>query len=73
MNQNRNDEVNVMDILLYLASKWKWFLLSVIVFVGLAWLKYSSTPQVFFRSATVIIKDPSNKIASAGLYFPDLG
>lgn len=67
MNQNRNDEVNVMDILLYLASKWKWFLLSVIVFVGLAWLKYSSTPQVFFRSATVIIKDPSNKIASAGL------
>lgn len=25
MNQNRNDEVNVMDILLYLASKWKWF------------------------------------------------
>ena len=67
MNQNRNDEVNVMDILLYLASKWKWFLLSVIVFVCLAWLKYSSTPQVFFRSATVIIKDPSNKIASAGL------
>lgn len=67
MNQNRNDEVNVMDILLYLASKWNWFLLSVIVFVGLAWLKYSSTPQVFFRSATVIIKDPSNKIASAGL------
>lgn len=67
MNQNRNDEVNVMDILLYLASKWKWFLLSVIVFVGLAWLKYSSTQQVFFRSATVIIKDPSNKIASAGL------
>ena len=67
MNQNRNDEVNVMDILLYLASKWKWFLVSVIVFVGLAWLKYSSTPQVFFRSATVIIKDPSNKIASAGL------
>ena len=56
-----------MDILLYLLSKWKWFLLSVAVCVGLAWFQYARTPQTFFRSSTVIIKDPSNKTVSAGL------
>ena len=43
----------MMDIIMYLVSKWKWFLASVIVFGGLAWLKYASTPKVYFRSATV--------------------
>ena len=36
-NSNTSQELNVMDILLYLLSKWKWFLLSVAVCVGLAW------------------------------------
>lgn len=56
-----------MDLLLYLASKWKWFVLSVLVFGGLAYVWYASSPQVYFRSATVIIKDPSNKTTTAGL------
>lgn len=65
---NKNDQnLNVVDLLVYLASKWKWFLLSVILFGGLAWLKYARTPLVYFRSATVIIKDPSNKTSTAGL------
>ena len=67
-NSSRNDQdVNIVDILLFLLSKWKWFLISIIVFVGLAWLQYARTPKTYFRSATVIIKDPSNKISSAGL------
>ena len=66
-NSNTSQELNVMDILLYLLSKWKWFLLSVAVCVGLAWFQYARTPQTFFRSSTVIIKDPSNKTVSAGL------
>lgn len=56
-----------MDLLLYLASKWKWFVLSVLVFGGLAYVWYASSPLVYFRSATVIIKDPSNKTTTAGL------
>ena len=64
----RNDQdVNIIDILLYLLSKWKWFVISIIVFGGLAWFQYARTPKTYFRSATVIIKDPSNKISSAGL------
>ena len=66
-NNNNTQELNVMDILLYLLSKWKWFLLSTLVCVGLAWFQYARTPQTFFRSSTVIIKDPSNKTVSAGL------
>lgn len=57
----------MVDLLLYLASKWKWFVLSVLVFGGLAYVWYASSPLVYFRSATVIIKDPSNKTTTAGL------
>lgn len=60
-----SQSVNLFDLLLYLASKWKWFLLSVIVCGSAAWLYYARTPQVYFRTATVIIKDPSNKTSSA--------
>ena len=48
-------------------SKWQWFLLSVLICGGLAWLYYARAPLVYFRSATVIIKDPSNKTSTAGL------
>lgn len=67
-SMNKNEQgVNLIDLLVYLASKWKWFLLSVLICVGFAWYKYASTPLVYFGKATVIIKDPSNKTSSAGL------
>lgn len=58
--------LNLVDILVFLLSKWKWFLLSVLLFGSLAWVKYARSPFVYFRSATVIIKDPSNKPYTAG-------
>lgn len=68
LSTGKNEQgLNVVDLLLYLASKWKWFVLSVLVFGGLAYVWYASSPQVYFRSATVIIKDPSNKTTTAGL------
>ena len=67
-SSNKNDQgLNLVDLLLYLASKWKWFLLSVLICGGFAWFKYASAPFVYFSSTTVIIKDPSNKTVSAGL------
>ena len=60
-------EINLKDLFFYLASKWKWFLLSVIVFGCLAWYNYAKAPFIYFRQATVIIKDPSNKTYGAGL------
>lgn len=44
---NKNEQgVNLVDLLVYLASKWKWFLLSVLICVGFAWYKYASAPLV---------------------------
>lgn len=67
-NSPKNEQsVNLVDLFVYLASKWKWFLVSIVVCVGIAWYKYARAPFVYFRSATIIIKDPSNKTATSGL------
>ncbi len=67
-SSNKTEQgVNIVDLFAYLASKWKWFLLSIIVCCGIAWYKYASAPLVYFRSATVIIKDPSNKTSTTTL------
>ena len=69
--KNRNDKaqsgVNVLDIVFYLFSKWRWIVLSVAVFGLLAWVYYASRPFIYYSSATVIIKDPSNKTTTASL------
>ena len=65
---NKNEQsINLVDLFVYLLSKWKWFVLSVLLFGGLAWYHYATSPLVFFRNVTVIIKDPSNKTSTAGL------
>ncbi|MCF2582268.1 GumC family protein [Bacteroides caecigallinarum] len=67
-SNSKNDQgINLIDLLLYFVSKWKWFLLSVLICTGIAWYKYATAPFIYFRSATVIIKDPSNKTSTTGL------
>lgn len=42
---NKDEQgINLVDLLLYLASKWKWFLLSVLICGGIAWYRYASAP-----------------------------
>lgn len=67
-SSNKNDQgLNIVDLFMYLASQWKWFLLSILICGGIAWYNYVRAPLVYFRSATVIIKDPSNKASTSGL------
>ena len=66
-NRKISQEVNVVDVLRYFLSKWPWFLLSLAVCCAFAWYKAASDPLVYYTSAKVIIKDPSNKTTSAGL------
>ena len=67
-SSSKNDQgLNLVDLFVYLASQWKWFLLSVLICGGIAWYNYARSPLVYFRSATVIIKDPSNKTSTSGL------
>ena len=66
-SSNKTEGINLIDLAVYLASKWKWFLISVLICGGIAWYNYATAPLVYFRSATVIIKDPSNKATTSGL------
>ena len=67
-SSNKNEQgLNIVDLFMYLASQWKWFLLSILICGGIAWYNYARAPLVYFRSATVIIKDPSNKASTSGL------
>lgn len=67
LSGKNEQSINLVDMFVYLSSKWKWFVLSILFFGGLAWYYYAQSPLVFFRSVTVIIKDPSNKTSTAGL------
>lgn len=62
-----DQSLNILDIFFYLLSKWPWFLASVLVCVGFASYRYLKSEFTYFRSATIIIKDPSNKSSSVGL------
>lgn len=66
-SHKNEQDINLVDLFVYLLSKWKWFVLSILIFGGMAWYHYAKSPLVFFRSATVIIKDPSNKTVTTGL------
>ena len=49
--------LNLMDLLHRCLQKWRWFVVSVVVVMGLAFFYLLRTPSVFSRSATVVIKD----------------
>ena len=39
--KNSEQGINVIDLLMYFAFRWKWFLLSVLICGGIAWLLYA--------------------------------
>ncbi len=54
-------EVNVMDILRYLLSNWKWYALALTVCLTLAYNNFIRAPRTYYSSIDVLIKDPSNR------------
>ena len=58
---NAEQGINISDLFYYLLSKWKWFLLSVIIFGTLGWYRYATSPEIYFSTATVVIKDPQTR------------
>ena len=55
---NKNEQgVNLVDLSVYLLSKWKWFVLSVLLFGGMAWYHYAKSPLVFFRRTRPLRQD----------------
>lgn len=57
LRQQQPDFLRMQDLLAICLGKWKWFLLSLIVFVGLAIGYLLVTPPVFTRSTSLLIKE----------------
>lgn len=65
LQEQREQSLNVLDILKYLGSYWPWFFVSVLLFGGYYYYDYSKTPFMYGRSQTVLIKTPANTPATA--------
>ena len=63
INQKRptqaDDFIRIQDLLYLCLTKWKWFVLSLAVTVGIAVFYLLRTPAVYTRTASVLIKDDS--------------
>ena len=53
------DALRIQDLLYLCLAKWKWFVLSLAVCIGLAVVYILRTPPVYTRTASVLIKEES--------------
>ncbi len=76
MNQNEQsvaeDSFRIQDLLYLCRTKWHWFVISVIVALGVAFIYIKKTPPTYVRSASILIKDESKGDISSVLSEVDL-
>lgn len=65
IQQQRDDFLRVQDLLAICIGKWKWFVLSLIIFIGLAVVYLLVTPPVFTRTTSLLIKEGDKKGVSS--------
>lgn len=70
---NSSNSVPLSDIIFLTLRHWPWILLSVFIFVGGAYIYLLRTPNVYTRSAEIMIKDDSKGNSSGMSEFADLG
>lgn len=73
--QNQQDFIRIQDLLYLCLNKWHWFAVSLVVCLGIAAWYLLTTPPVYTRSASILIKDDSKgKSASTDIEnFSDFG
>ena len=69
------DDLRIQDLFYLCLAKWKWFVLSLAVTLGIAVFYILRTPQVYTRTASVLIKEDSQgkSVSSEMNAFSDLG
>lgn len=74
--EDRNPEIRETDlrdqIFIYLGH-WPWFVLSLIIAMGAAYLYLRYEPNIYNTKATILIKDEGNRAASELAAFQDIG
>lgn len=58
--------LNVKDILFLCLSKWYWFVISLALCMGVATYHLLTTPPVYSRTASILIKDSGNRRGNSG-------
>ena len=51
--------VSVQGFLSFVRHRWYWYVISVAVCVGIAWLMLARSPRLYTKSETILIKDPT--------------
>ena len=63
----RNEQVNLIDIIYYLIGNWYWFILCILICLGVTYFRYSRITYKYSASVTAIIKNAGDDIRSARL------
>lgn len=73
--QDRPDDfIRIQDLFYLCLAKWYWFVISLVITLGIATVYLLKTPPVYTRSAMILIKDDSpGKSMSSDIGFSDLG
>lgn len=73
--QNQQDFIRIQDLFYLCLNKWHWFVLSLAVCLGAAVWYLLTTPPVYTRSASILIKDDSKGKSTSGAMedFADFG
>ena len=66
-SKQKNNQVNLVDILFYLLRNWYWFAICAGLAVGYAYYKYTQMPFVYRSDVRVIIKDPRSTASGSSL------
>ena len=71
----QEETINIKDLIFLYFSKWKWFVLSLAVCLGVAVLYLLKSPSVYTRTATLLIEDndKGGSISASEMSFADLG
>lgn len=71
-----DDFIRIQDLYYLCLAKWRWFVLSLVVCLGIAVIYLLKTPPVYTRTASLLIKEDSkgqSLSSDVGATFSDLG
>ncbi len=74
--QQQDDFLKMQDLFFMCLSKWKWFIYSFVLTLGVATIYLLTTPPVYTREALILIKDQSKGQSvsnEVGAAFSDMG
>lgn len=74
-NNQRRGGVKLKEFIYICITHWPWFMLSIVLCMGIAWLYLKKTPPTYVRTSWVMIKTDNNgnTMSSQAAMFQDLG